>query len=85
MIERLAEYGWKPHRICVAQKSLSLASVWWYVCFSRWDLTAISPTIISEETKPWLLTDILPEGEISFLKFNACVETIVDEIVAKSP
>ena len=52
--------------------------------FSYWDLTAISPTIISEETKPWFLADILPEGEISILKFNVCVETIVGEIVAES-
>ena len=29
--ERLAEYGWKPHRIVVAQKGLSRASIDWYM------------------------------------------------------
>ena len=29
--ERLAEYGWKPHRVSLAQKSLALASFHWYM------------------------------------------------------
>ena len=29
--ERLAQYGWKPHRDCLAQKSLSGALLYWYV------------------------------------------------------
>ena len=28
--ERLAEYGWKPHRDFLAQKGLSRASTYWY-------------------------------------------------------
>ena len=30
--ERLAEYGWKPHRVVLAQKSLSPASMYRCVC-----------------------------------------------------
>ena len=29
--ERLAEYGWKPHRDCLAQRNLSRASIYWYM------------------------------------------------------
>ena len=29
--ERLAEYGWKPHRDVLAQKGLSRASIYWYI------------------------------------------------------
>ena len=29
--ERLAEYGWKPHQMFVAQKCLSRASIYWYM------------------------------------------------------
>ena len=28
---RLAEYGWKPHRVFLGQKSLSRASMYWYM------------------------------------------------------
>ena len=31
MFERLAEYGWKPHRIALAQKKLSRASIYWHM------------------------------------------------------
>ena len=31
MHERLAEYGWKPHRDLLAQKNLSRASIYWYM------------------------------------------------------
>ena len=31
VLERLAEYGWKPHRDLLAQKSLSRASIYWYM------------------------------------------------------
>ena len=31
LIERLAEYGWKPHRDCLVQTNLSLASMYWYM------------------------------------------------------
>ena len=30
-IERLAEYGWKPHRDSLARKTLSRASIYWYM------------------------------------------------------
>ena len=30
-IERLAEYGWKPHRMSVVQKILSRAPFHWYM------------------------------------------------------
>ena len=29
--ERLAEYGWKPHRVLVAPKNQSQAPIYWYV------------------------------------------------------
>ena len=30
-VERLAEYGWKPHRASLALKGLSRASIYWYM------------------------------------------------------
>ena len=30
-LERLAEYGWKPHRFSLAQRGLSRASIYWYM------------------------------------------------------
>ena len=30
-VDRLAEYGWKPHRDCLARKNLSRASVYWHM------------------------------------------------------
>ena len=29
--ERLAEYGWRPHRVALAQQQLSRASIYWYM------------------------------------------------------
>ena len=31
LLERLAEYGWKPHRDLLARKGLSRASIYWYM------------------------------------------------------
>ena len=36
MAERLAEYGWKPHRDLLAQNSLSQASIYWYMREQKW-------------------------------------------------
>ena len=33
--ERLAEYGWKPHRDSLAPKSLSRALIYWYMCSNQ--------------------------------------------------